>query len=1133
MSGGVRSGAWRLGRASLWHHRAVNAAVIAGVAIAVAVLAGALLVGASVRDSLRDLALRRLGATDLVLTSTSFFRPALADEIIGDTGGAFRAAAPLLVMNAALVHEDSQRVAARVQLFGVDTRFGALHGNEAFALSGRDALLSPALAAELGAVANDSVILRVAKPTDVPLGSLQGRREEAGERIRLVVKGVLDEAALGDFSLMPSQGPTLTIFVPLERLQRDLDLGDRVNAVLLAARPEMIGPAGVDPRAELLQRARAAVASHVALDDLGLSVRPSSGDRAIVLESNAGVIPTYVASRARAAGTTLSYAPESVLAYLANSIHIGSRAVPYSLVAAVELPRSGIVDAPGPSRPIWLNEWAADDLAAKPGDEVTLDYYVWSDESGLSTGSATFTLAGFVPMSGLGGDRTLVPDYPGITDAGDVTAWDPPFPVDLTRVRPKDERYWDDWRTAPKAFISIAHGQALWPSSFGSVSSLRFAVPPDTTADRFGPRVADAVRSAIDPFTAGFTLRDVRAEALAAATGTTDFGEYFVYFSFFLIVAGLLLAGMFFAMGVEQRTREIGLLGALGFTPHAVRTLVSREAMLLTALGSLLGAIAAVAYAAVIMYGLRTWWVDAVGTTALTLRVDPLVLLAGTGGAFIAAIVALRLSLRRLLRRTPRDLLTGDAASPLDRTSTKRARMRARLAALLAAVAVAIAAASTFGGVGQVAGFFICGGLLLVAGLLAYSAWLWTPTAAGEGSRRTTASIARFGMQYSRWRPARSVLSAALIAFACFVLVAVGAFRRDQTSVSLTRESGSGGFALLAEAIAPLMYDPNTPDGRNDLALPTTAPELADTHITRFRLRPGDEVSCLTLYRPTSPRIIAPEPRFLDERRFTFAASLASTPEERANPWQLLNRTFDDGAVAAVVDQTSLMYVFHLALGDDFVFAPEGQAPIRFRIVGALADSVLQSEMIIGDAAFVRLFPRHEGYRLWLIDTPPANVQALATMLERDLSDFGLDTTETRVRLAAYHRVENTYLSTFQALGALGLLVGTLGLAAVLARNVLERRRELGLLGAIGFAPRQLRTLVFAEAGLLVGGGLLLGTVAALVAVWPALASRAQTLPYASLGVMLAAVALTGLAAAGVAVCVATTTSIPAAVKSD
>ncbi len=53
-----------LTRASLRYYAATNALVVLGVAVAVAVLAGALLVGASVRESLKQIALGRLGHTD-------------------------------------------------------------------------------------------------------------------------------------------------------------------------------------------------------------------------------------------------------------------------------------------------------------------------------------------------------------------------------------------------------------------------------------------------------------------------------------------------------------------------------------------------------------------------------------------------------------------------------------------------------------------------------------------------------------------------------------------------------------------------------------------------------------------------------------------------------------------------------------------------------------------------------------------------------------------------------------------------------------------------------------------------------------------------------------------------------------
>jgi hypothetical protein len=705
----------------------------------------------------------------------------------------------------------------------------------------------------------------------------------------------------------------------------------------------------------------------------------------------------------------------------------------------------------------------------------------------------------------------------------------------MNRVRKKDEDYWDTWRSAPKAFIPLEVGQQLWPSPFGTLSSLRAA-----RADAQWPSIG-----ALDIFASGLSVRHARAESLAAAEGTTDFGEYFVYFSFFLVVSGLLLAGLFFALSVEQRATELGLLLAVGFAARDVRRVLVTEAAVLATAGSVIGMAAAIGYAALIMYGLRTWWVGAVGTTALELHIDPLLLLTGAAGAFIAAIAALALSFRRLASRSARTLLTsglsGDsvAASGLGGKTVppsappSRSASRAGLVARYITVGAVVLAAvlivgASLGAIDQVAAFFGAGGLILIAGCAGFAVWLRRPSPRSY----TRSTLLRFGAAYAGWRPTRSVLSAALIAFACFVIVAVGAFRRDQAGASLARDTGTGGFVLMAEAVAPLMHNPNTAAGREEMAL-AEYPLLENAHTARFRLRPGDEASCLTLYQPKNPRIIAPEPALVAEDRFAFAASLAETDEERANPWLLLNRTFDDGAVPTIADQTSLTYVFHLKLGDDFVLTPEGGAAVRLRVVATLADSVLQSELIIGENNFIRLFPQHEGYRIWMIEAPESNAAALTALLEDSLSDFGVDVVDTRARLAAYHQVENTYLSTFQALGALGLLLGTVGLAAVLARNVLERRRELGVLGAIGFTQQHLRTMVTAESLLLVSTGSILGTVAALLAVAPALAARAGERPWGSLALLLLAVIATGLVSSFAAVRFTSAVPVVQAIKNE
>ena len=82
----------------------------------------------------------------------------------------------------------------------------------------------------------------------------------------------------------------------------------------------------------------------------------------------------------------------------------------------------------------------------------------------------------------------------------------------------------------------------------------------------------------------------------------------------------------------------------------------------------------------------------------------------------------------------------------------------------------------------------------------------------------------------------------------------------------------------------------------------------------------------------------------------------------------------------------------------------------------------------------------------------------MTAALESRLADFGFDAEPAAARLAAFHRVENTYIATFQTLGALGLLLGTLGLGAVLVRNAFEQRRELALLRAVGYRARDVRT---------------------------------------------------------------------------
>ncbi|HEV3484483.1 MAG TPA: ABC transporter permease, partial [Vicinamibacterales bacterium] len=735
----------------------------------------------------------------------------------------------------------------------------------------------------------------VQRPSEIPLESLYARKDEVGRTVRLTMRDVVAREGLGEFALEPQQAEVRVLFVPLRRLQRDLAVAGQVNTVLVSGR-ESLPP----------DTLRSALALH----DLGVRVSIVGDPELVAVESTSGVVSEPLERAVRHAAERQKLQALPVFTYLANTIRRGDRQVPYSLVTATGLRHVSLaIDDPAPPPParrvepalvnaapdprIILNEWTARELGARVGDPIELEYYLWDPVAGLQTKSAAFTLHEIVPIEGLAADRRLAPEYPGITGAESLADWDPPFPIDLSRVRPQDERYWETYRTTPKAFIAYERGRELWRTRYGALTSLRFSIPPTQDAETMAAALRQDLHASIDPGVLGIVATPVRQLAVRASQGATDFGEYFTYFSFFLVVAALLLAVLFFRLGIEQRLRQIGVLRASGFTVARIRQLLLLEGVVLATFGSLLGVIGAIAYGRLIVYALQTWWSGAVGTTLLRLHVSPWTLTVGALAGVLAATLCVVLSLRAVAKLTPRALLTAQALETNSAVDPRRARRARRIAIGFAVVGGVLVMVGFFSAAAQAGAFFGAGAALLIACLASLTAWLRGRQASsinGRGARALT----RLGFRSAAFRPARSVLSVALIAAAAFIIVSVEAFRRGGEFDPDPR-SGTGGFALVARSELPIVHNPNDAAGRDALLI--QAPELSRVRIARFRMRPGDDASCLNLYRPTTPTIIAPENAFLESNRFTFASTLATRDSERANPWLLLRGTYDDGAV--------------------------------------------------------------------------------------------------------------------------------------------------------------------------------------------------------------------------------------------
>ena len=160
----------------------------------------------------------------------------------------------------------------------------------------------------------------------------------------------------------------------------------------------------------------------------------------------------------------------------------------------------------------------------------------------------------------------MAPSYPGISDSPTLDDWDPPFPIDLRRVRP--------WT---RILGGVPRRRPRRSSTRGGAGPVAVAVRLDDVDSDRAARRASRSPTSRDRSRSVFARASIpchRACRARCARGR-DRGlarrhrlrRLFVYFSFFLVVSALLLAALFFKLGIEQRAREVGLLRAVGFDP--------------------------------------------------------------------------------------------------------------------------------------------------------------------------------------------------------------------------------------------------------------------------------------------------------------------------------------------------------------------------------------------------------------------------------------------------------------------------------------------------------------------------------------------------------------------------------------
>lgn len=1180
-----------------------NLAIVAGIVVGTAVIAGALIVGDSVRDSLRQMTLKRLGRIDHAVTGFRFFREQLADELSEQPGFAdqFDSAAPLLLLTGSLEYERSDNDVTRasnLNVYGVDQRAWELteHGELAVP-EGDQIVLSERVANELDVEVGSDLLLWVELPAEIPRDSLLGEREEISREIPFTVVAIIDEElGVGRIGLNPSQQLPANVFVSLDTLQDRLELSElaasrrnptgriaRVNSLFVASRN---GSPQTDAESQL-QQLNEHLTRSLRLTDLNLKLIAEEESQYLSLQSDQLILPDGVVEQAEELSMEMGLEQSASLIYLANRIWNPQRTpekkaeVPgyamYSMVAGTEQASwgeslggfevvSGDVTRELGHDEIVINELLAHDLGVQVGDTIHLTYHVVGSHGELPEKEVALIVRAVVAMSGLAADKALVPSVPGITDIDDIGDWDQPFPMKIDLVTDRDHDYWDQYRAIPKAFLKRSVAEELWSSRYGRVTTFRMADStgqrePAELTDQFGARLIEKLAERPD----GISFRAVKSEGLAAAVGANDFTGLFLAFSFFLIAAAGILIGLLFRLNIEQRATNIGLQAAIGFSTQSIRGLLLAESLMLALLGGVLGLLAAIGYASIMVYGLTTWWVGATGTTEIELSIRPLSLVGGLMAGLIVTIAVVSSSVWLVTRNSPRQLLLGGGSALENQSADTSRRLNRLLLPLSVGCGVLLVVGmlnlvpdrEAFSGFSwKVVSFFASGFGLLVTSVLLIAARI----SGRSSSPRQSQSLVRLALQNAVRNRQRTVWTCGLMAFACFVIVAVAAGHRNPEVETPQVDSGNGGFLLVAESSQPVVLDLNDEADRANLGLEGDTPlqkALLNTiAVESFRVRPGEDSSCLNLYQTAMPTLLGASESMIRRGGFRFA----NTPSE--TPWKLLNQPLDHEDELPVIpvmgDMNTLQYSLKLGVGDSIDGPDPDQPKFRLRIVGMFDSSIFQGVLVMSAGNFDRYLPQQPaGFRYFLVSVPqsvfagdPASgdeellreaeldqpgtvARELSRLMESGLSSYGWDAELVSARLADFLAVQNTYLSTFQTLAGLGLLLGTFGLATVMLRNVLERRGELALLRAVGFRRSQISLLVLMENGVLLVWGVIAGSGSALIAMLPHLRSTGADVPWSSVGVLLIAVLVTGTLSALLAIREAVGTPIVAALRSE
>ena len=1062
---------------SLIHFRRQNLAVMLATIISTAVLTGALIIGDSIRFTLRNMVDLRLGKARFALQTGDRFisnqsayhlSQKLESEVV-----------PILAVQGIAINPENNSRINKSNIYGIDSSFWKLSYGEIINLTDDEVLISENIALRLGLSVGQEIILRIVNAEIIPINTPFSSTESPSVTHRFKIKQIINKKQFGRFSLKSNQSEPYNIFVSQQFLAKKLELEGLSNLVLLA---------GNENKSLEIERINAAFNEVFDLQDIGLRINKLAKEGKYELVSERIFIENSIAE---AIGDSTG---EHVFTYLINSIRTGDKETPYSFVSAIPdfLTNTKLAD-----NEIIITDWLARDLNAKKGDSVELNYFVIGPLRKLTEKKEKFIVKGIQILLNEPDIKSLMPAFPGLSDAGNCRDWETGVPIDLNKIRDKDEEYWNVYRGSPKAYISISKGQKIWQNQFGKLTALRF------DSARYNPEeLKKDLLSKIKPKDFGLVFTPIYQQGIEATVNAVDFGELFLSLSFFVIVAGVLLTILIHVFNSFSRSSEIALLSGLGFSHHQIFSIKLLESVIMLIPAGILGAFTGIIYNYGIIAGINTVWYDALRTSMIEVHIKFTTLAIGSFCGILISFLSIYFVNRKILKKQVANAVKSNYFMTAHNGKVRIINYLTYLSLLAGLILIFY---SILTSVENNSGIFLISGALFLIGLMSIASRcidFW--------QKKTSEIFSKNGFvlkNVSR-NKTRTIASILLLALGTYIIMITGANRRTFFEADHSTRSGTGAYLFWAETSLPIPYDLNSPEGKSKMGIdPDSLP--VEVKFSQFHSLEGDDASCLNLNQVQKPRILGVDAHEFNRRQsFSFAGLLEGIDKD--NPWLSLYQCKNENIIPAIADQTVLTWGLKKSIGDTLLYFNEKGELINLLIIAGLNNSIFQGNLLIADSLFQIHFPSAGGSKIMLIDAPDEYQEKISAILNAGFVDYGIEISRATERLAEFNSVTNSYLSVFMGLGGLAVIIGTIGLGIMMMRNLMDRKNELAMMQALGFNKNQIFTIILKENVLILLTGLIIGMLAALIGILPSIISPSFEIPGTFIFTLMTMVALNG-----------------------